>query len=90
MPPAELVREVVASPYSRLPLWRGEPDNIVGVLHSKDLVRALTASGGDVAALDLEKVAVAPWFVPATTSLKDQLQAFRRRPAAEPAAPRRT
>jgi Mg2+/Co2+ transporter CorB len=79
LPPDELVREVVASPYSRLPLWRGEPDNIVGVLHAKDLVRALTASGGDVAALDLEKVAVEPWFIPATTTLKDQLQAFRRR-----------
>ena len=79
LPAAELVREVVASPYSRLPLWRDEPDNIVSVLHAKDLVRALTASGGDVAALDLEKVAVEPWFIPATTTLKDQLQAFRRR-----------
>ena len=77
--PAELVREVVASPYSRLPLWRGEPDNIVAVLYAKDLVRALNASGGDIAALDVDKVAVEPWFVPATTSLKDQLQAFRRR-----------
>ena len=79
LPPAELVREVVASPYSRLPLWRGEPDNIVAVLYAKDLVRALNASGGDIAALDVGKVAVEPWFVPATTSLKDQLQAFRRR-----------
>jgi Mg2+/Co2+ transporter CorB len=77
--PDELVREVVASPYSRLPLWRGEPDNIVAVLHAKDLVRALTASEGDVANLDIDKVAAEPWFIPATTTLKDQLQAFRRR-----------
>ena len=77
--PEELVREVVASPYSRLPLWRGEPDDIVAVLHAKDLVRALTASGGDVQHLDIDKVAVEPWFIPATTTLKDQLQAFRRR-----------
>ena len=77
--PDDLVREVVASPYSRLPLWRGEPDNIVAVLHAKDLVRALTASGGDVAHLRIDRVAVEPWFIPATTSLKDQLQAFRRR-----------
>jgi Mg2+/Co2+ transporter CorB len=79
LPPADLVRQVIDSPYSRLPLWRDEPDNIVAVLHAKDLVRALTASGGDVDALDLEKVAVEPWFIPATTTLKDQLQAFRRR-----------
>ena len=77
--PAELVREVVASPYSRLPLWRQEPDNIVAVLYAKDLVRALNASGGDFASLEIDKVAVEPWFIPATTSLKDQLQAFRRR-----------
>ena len=79
LPPDELVRQVVVSPYSRLPLWRGEPDNIVAVLHAKDLVRALTASNGDVASLEIDKVAVEPWFIPATTSLKDQLQAFRRR-----------
>ncbi len=79
LPPDELVREVVVSPYSRLPLWRGDPDNIVAVLHAKDLVRALTASNGDVASLVIDKVAVEPWFIPATTSLKDQLQAFRRR-----------
>jgi Mg2+/Co2+ transporter CorB len=79
LPPEELVREVIASPYSRLPLWRGDPDNIVAVLHAKDLVRALTATGGDVASLAIDRIAVEPWYVPATTSLKDQLQAFRRR-----------
>lgn len=79
LPPDELVREVIASPYSRLPLWRGDPDNIVAVLHAKDLVRAITASGGNVGQVDVGKIAVQPWFVPATTSLKDQLQAFRRR-----------
>ena len=79
LPPDELVREVIASPYSRLPLWRGDPDNIIAVLHAKDLVRALTASNGDVGHLEVDRVAVEPWFIPATTSLKDQLAAFRRR-----------
>ncbi|MDR3463746.1 MAG: HlyC/CorC family transporter [Beijerinckiaceae bacterium] len=79
LPPEELVREVVASPFSRLPVWRGEPDNIIGVLHAKDLLRALTASGGDVAHFEVEKVAVPAWFIPATTTLKDQLNAFRKR-----------
>jgi Mg2+/Co2+ transporter CorB len=79
LPPAELVREVVASPFSRLPVWRGVPDNIIGVLHAKDLLRALTASGGDVAHFQVDKVAVPAWFIPATTTLKDQLNAFRKR-----------
>ncbi len=79
LPPADLVREVVASPYSRLPIWRGEPDNILGVLHAKDLLRALNASGGDVESFVVDKVAAPAWFIPATTTLKDQLQAFRKR-----------
>ena len=79
LPPDELLSAVIASPYSRLPLWRGDPDNIVAILHAKDLVRALTALGGDVSRLQVDRVAVEPWFVPATTSLKDQLQAFRKR-----------
>ena len=81
LPSGELVRDVVASPYSRVPIWRGEPDNIVGVLHAKDLLRSLNASGGDVAAFAVDKVAVEAWFIPATTTLKDQLQAFRKRKA---------
>ena len=80
LPAAEVLREVLASPHTRLPLWRGEPDEIVGVLHAKDVLRALSElGGGDGAALDIAAIAIAPWFVPATTSLQDQLQEFLRR-----------
>jgi Mg2+/Co2+ transporter CorB len=72
----EIVREVLASPYTRLPLWRGSPDNIVGVLHAKDLLRALDAVDGDPARLKVEAIALESWFVPDTTSLRDQLRAF--------------
>jgi Mg2+/Co2+ transporter CorB len=77
--PADLVREVLASPYTRMPVWRGEPDNIIGVLHAKDLFRALAAAGGDSSRLNIENIALDAWFVPETTSLRDQLQAFLRR-----------
>jgi Mg2+/Co2+ transporter CorB len=79
LPPQELVREVLASPYTRLPLWRGEPDNIVGVMHAKDLLRALDLAGGDARKLVIEDIAFEAWFVPDTTSLQDQLQAFLKR-----------
>jgi Mg2+/Co2+ transporter CorB len=79
LPPEEIVREVLASPYTRMPLWRETPDNIVGVLHAKDLLRALDAAGGDAAKLDIEDLALEPWFVPDTTALKDQLKAFLKR-----------
>ncbi|MGL5116736.1 MAG: HlyC/CorC family transporter, partial [Beijerinckiaceae bacterium] len=77
--PAELVREVLSSPYTRMPLWRDDPDNIVGVLHAKDLLRALDAAGGDASKLDIEDLALEPWFIPDTTALKDQLKAFLKR-----------
>jgi Mg2+/Co2+ transporter CorB len=78
-PPLDLVREVLASPYTRLPLWRDQPENIVGILHAKDLLRALAAAGGDTTKLVISEIAVPPWFVPDTTSVQDQLQAFLER-----------
>lgn len=78
-PPEKIVREVLASPFTRLPLWRERPDNIVGVLHAKDLLRELQAIGNDVSRLDIEKIALDAWFVPDVTTLSDQLKAFRRR-----------
>lgn len=77
--PEKIVREALASPFTRLPLWRERPDNIVGVLHAKDLLRELQALGNDVTRLSVEKIAREPWFVPDVTSLADQLKAFRRR-----------
>jgi Mg2+/Co2+ transporter CorB len=72
----EIVREVLSSPYTRLPLWSGTPENIIGVLHAKDLLRALDAVKGDAAQLDVKAIALDPWFVPDTTSLADQLKAY--------------
>ena len=78
--PAEtIVEETLASPYTRLPLWRGQTDNIVGVLHAKDLLRAVQAAKGDMSAVDVSSIAIEPWFIPDTTSLQDQLNAFLKR-----------
>ncbi len=77
--PEELVREMLQSPYTRMPLWRGTLDNIVGVIHAKDLLRALNEVEGDYSRVDVLKVASKPWFVPDTTTLQEQLNAFLRR-----------
>jgi Mg2+/Co2+ transporter CorB len=79
LPPDELVREVLASPYTRTPLWRGDPDNIIGMLHAKDLFRAYAAAGGDSSRINAADIALEAWFVPEATTLRDQLQAFLRR-----------
>lgn len=78
MPRRALVDAVLASRHSRIPLWRDEPENIVRVLLVKNLAQALADARGDVDALDVTKLATDPWFVPDTTRLEDQLQAFRK------------
>jgi Mg2+/Co2+ transporter CorB len=79
LPPDDLVREVLASEYTRIPLWRDKPENIIGVLHAKDLLRAIRASEGDMAGIDVSAIALPPWFVPEMRSVSEQLKAFRRR-----------
>ena len=83
-----LLTEVLASPHTRHPVYSGNPDNIVGVLHVKDLLRAVgqedmsgdtgkgEATGGRQIVQD---IASEPYFIPETTLLFDQLQAFRNR-----------
>jgi Mg2+/Co2+ transporter CorB len=80
-PPEALVREILQSPHTRMPLWKGTTENIIGVLHAKDLLRALNEVGNDFSRIDVMKIATKPWFVPDTTSLQDQLNAFLRRKA---------
>ncbi|MFV2092892.1 MAG: HlyC/CorC family transporter, partial [Hyphomicrobiales bacterium] len=80
-PVSQAIQEVLNCGHTRLPVWRGEPDNIVGVLHAKDLLRALSQVKGDPDTIDLSALITKPWFVPDTTSLTDQLNAFLRRSA---------
>ncbi len=77
--PEDVVNTVIASPVTRLPLWRGNPENIVGVLHVKDLLRALHAVDGDASKVDIAALMAPPWFVPETRPVSEQLKAFRRR-----------
>lgn len=79
LPAEELVREVLATEYTRIPLWREKTENIVGVLHAKDLLRAIRSADGDIAKVDAVSIASPPWFVPEMRPLSEQLKAFRRR-----------
>jgi CBS domain containing-hemolysin-like protein len=79
LPPEELVREVLASEYTRIPLWRDKTENIIGVLHAKDLLRAIRTSDGETSKIDASAIALPPWFVPEMRSVSEQLKAFRRR-----------
>jgi Mg2+/Co2+ transporter CorB len=77
--PAAILDQVVNSPYTRLPLWKDDPDNIVGVLHAKDMLRAMRNLESEIEKLDVVELASDPWFIPDSTTLQEQLQAFRQR-----------
>ena len=78
-PADEIIQQVLDSPFTRLPVWKGTADNIVGVLHAKALLRELKGADGHLNNIDIEKLAAEPWFIPDSTTLFDQLQAFRNR-----------
>ena len=80
-PVQEIVRQVLEGPHTRYPLWRGDPDTIIGVLHAKDVLAAVQRSGANLGNAELRRLASPPWFVPDTTSLLHQLLAFRQRRA---------
>ncbi|HEY4169525.1 MAG TPA: HlyC/CorC family transporter [Reyranella sp.] len=77
-PNASIVAQMLEAPYTRIPLYRGQPDNVIGVMHAKDLFRAVRAAGGP-ADVKIEEVMTPPWFIPESTVLFDQLEAFRER-----------
>lgn len=78
-PPEQIIKEAIASGHSRIPVYREDTDNVIGVLHMKDLLKAVTKTNGSIEALDIKKVARDPWFVPETTSAVKQLRAFQQK-----------
>jgi len=77
--PSDIVGEMLQSPFTRVPLWRDDVENIVGVLHARDLLKALSEAKGEVEKIDPLALCRTSWFVPETTTLREQLSAFRER-----------
>jgi Mg2+/Co2+ transporter CorB len=77
----DIIEAVLSSPFTRIPLYRDDPDEIVGVLHAKNLLRELYRREGNSEGVDIMAIASEPWFVPDTTTLSEQLSAFRERHA---------
>ena len=75
-PPSRVLEQLMKSQYTRMPVWKDEPENIVGVLHTKDVLAALGRSGWNPDKLDIMSFASEPWFVPDATTVKDQLSQF--------------
>jgi len=78
-PSEDVVRALMATRHARVPVWKGEPENIVGVVRTRDLVRAALANSESFKGLDVEPVIAPPWFVPETMRVEELLEAFRER-----------
>jgi Mg2+/Co2+ transporter CorB len=79
MPADDIITELLKSGFSRAPVWRGNQDNIIGILHAKDVLASVQAHKGDLNKLDIPALCSKAWFVPDTTTVKGQLSAFLRR-----------
>lgn len=77
--PDTIIAQAIAYNHSRIPLWKNEPENIVGILHMKDLLRLIREQRIGVTREMIRQIAHKPWFVPETTTLADQLSTFRSR-----------
>ena len=84
--PEVILNQCLSSAHTRLPVFRDDQENIIGVVHAKDLLRAVhklvTNAGLSADALktfDICDVAMKPYFVPETTTLDDQMRQFLRR-----------
>jgi Mg2+/Co2+ transporter CorB len=79
--PAKILDELLKAQYTRAPVWKDEPENIIGILHVKDLIAGLARVDWDPSKLDIMSFATPPWFVPDTTTVKEQLNQFLKRKA---------
>ena len=84
--PDAILTQALASSHTRLPIWRDSPENIIGVIHAKDLLRevdrllrAADGAPGAIDALDVAKIAMKPYFIPETTTLDEQMREFLKR-----------
>ncbi|MDP7543004.1 MAG: HlyC/CorC family transporter [Alphaproteobacteria bacterium] len=77
--PTTILEQVIASPYTRIPMWRKKPDNIIGILHAKTLLSAVKLQAPAMEKLDIPGLAAKPWFIPESTTLLQQLHAFRKK-----------
>lgn len=77
--PEEIIDQALSSPYTRLPIYQDDPDNIIGIIHVKPLMRQMRDLGSQADTIDILSLVSEPWFIPETTTLFQQLNAFRNR-----------
>jgi len=75
----EIFDAIMAARHTRVPIWRDTPDNIIGMMDTRDAMREFVQRQGSLKGFDILSLLTQPWFVPETTTLEEQLQAFKER-----------
>ncbi|MES2678160.1 MAG: CNNM domain-containing protein [Pseudomonadota bacterium] len=75
----KILKQAFEINHSRIPLWRGDQDNIVAILNMRKLITILHNNQGDISKIDLKQFTAQPWFAPASNTLKNQLVAFKKK-----------
>ena len=70
--------KITKSSFSRIPVWKENPNNILGLIHAKNVLSNLSDQG-QLDILKIKENLIKPWFVPETTKAKDQLNEFIQR-----------
>ena len=71
--PQEIIKKIINSPFTRIPVWQNNDENIIGIIHSKNLLKILHSNNKITQSQIIESL-IKPWFIPETTTLKEQLQ----------------
>jgi Mg2+/Co2+ transporter CorB len=76
LPTQEFVENLLETPFTRIPVYQDNQENIVGVVHTKDLLRAIVKNNGSIADIKISDIMRRPWFIPDTTLVSNQLNSF--------------
>ncbi|MEZ5691875.1 MAG: CNNM domain-containing protein [Rickettsiales bacterium] len=79
LPVNEFIEEAISTQHTRIPIWKEQTDNIIGILHVKDLIKLIREHGDNLTIRSILEICSDPWFVPEITNLRDQLLEFRNR-----------
>lgn len=79
LPKEQIVKRTLSCQHTRIPLWKDTQDNIIGLLHTRDLVRALSENNNDITKINIAELINQPWFIPENALVTQQLHAFRER-----------
>ncbi|MDX2049955.1 MAG: CNNM domain-containing protein [Rickettsiaceae bacterium] len=77
--PEDIINQALNTPHTRIPLWQGTKDNIIGILHVRNILKALHRNKYNFSKLDIKSYTSEPWFVPENAPLSKQLMEFKDR-----------